>query len=130
MDGIWHTTDLIHYSFKHLEETVKVEGVVLFNTLGNCRDGKFTFNHDGMTRYLLSVRRNATQGKASINLFYSEGEVRKHFIALDLEDDKSDTTTMNFIEVKGKSTLKIIACSEISDLNISLDFYTAKYLQV
>ena len=75
-----------------------------------------------MTRYLLSMRRIATQGKASINLFYSEGEVRKSFIALDLEDGKSDNTTMNFLEVKKEGTLKLIAYSKISDLSISLEF--------
>ena len=121
VDGIGHGTAFIHYSLKDLEETAKVEGVVLFNTLGNYTDGNFTFNYDGMTRYLLSMRRISTQGKASINLFYSEGEVRKNFIALDLEDGKSDTTTMNFMEVKKEGTLKLIAYSKISDLSISLE---------
>ena len=49
MDGIRHGTAFIHYSLKDLEETAKVDGVVLFNTLGNYTDGIFTFNYDGMT---------------------------------------------------------------------------------
>ena len=102
MDGIGHGTAFIHYSLKDLEETAKVEGVVLFNTLENYTDGNFTFHYDGMTRYLLTMRRISRKEKAFINFFYSEGEVRKNFIALDLEDGKSDTTTMNFMEVKKK----------------------------
>ena len=100
VDGIGHGTAFIHYSLKDLEETAKVEGVVLFNTLGSYTDGNFMFNYDGMTRYLLSMRRISTQGKTFIKVFYSEGEVRKNFISLDLEDGMSDTTTMNFMEVK------------------------------
>ena len=50
-----------------------------------------------------------------------KAKVRKNFIALDLEDGKSNTTTMNFIKVKKEGTLKSIAYFKISDLTISLE---------
>ena len=65
MDGIGHGTAFIHYSLRNLKETAKVEGVVLFNSLGNYTDGNFRFNYDGLTSCLLSMRRVSTKGKAS-----------------------------------------------------------------
>ena len=79
--------------------------MVLFNPLGNYTDGNITYKYDGMTRYLLSMRRIPTKGKTSTNIFYSDksdDEVRKNFRALDLEDGMSGTTTMNLMEVKKK----------------------------
>ena len=61
VDGIGQGTAFIHYSLKDLEETAKVEGMVLFNTLGNYIDENFMLNYDGTTKYLLRMRRISTK---------------------------------------------------------------------
>ena len=121
IDGFGHGIVFVSYAVENLQKRDKIVGKVLYNAWGTYIDGDLVFYKDGMTRYLIGVRRTSFKGEISFRVLYIERGARKNFIDVTLKDGHSELTIMNFIDVKADGILRILADSRIKELIVSLE---------
>ena len=113
---------MLSFIGNNLTANQKIALSAMYNTsIGSFHSNEIKFNEEGMTRYIINLKRSNVNDDINIKVVYTENNILVNFIDVKMSQNEHKLNDMNLIYVKPDGILKVIAVNDIPDIIILID---------